>query len=326
MMINATILGVIVRVMTPVLLCANGAIYSERSGASNITLEGAMLFGAFTGVVGSYYTSNAVAALLCAILGGVLINALFGFLHLNLGGDNVVTGFAINTLCLGLTTFLLRSVFHTSGTLMDDRIVGFQTYTIPLLSDIPVLGHLFTRQTLIVYASWILIFATQVILHRTQFGMNLRACGENPSAAATVGVNVIKTRWICVVLTGVLTGLAGAQLSLGYLTMFSENMTAGRGFIAMAAVILSKARPIGVFTTSLLFGIAEALSNQFQLTSVSSFLILMIPYIAVILILVLQPERFKALKVTLDARRAARLAVRDAQHCSNSGGGANGSA
>lgn len=302
MVINATILGVIARVTAPILLCATGGLYSHLAGAPNITLEGAMLFAAFTGVVGSYYAENAIVGVLCAILGGILVNVFFGYLHLQLGGDSTVTGFAINTLCIGLTTFLLRTLFNTSGTLMDPRIVGLSNYSIPILKDIPVIKYLFTNQTLCIYLSWIFVALTQVIIFNTKLGMNIRACGENPSAASTVGVQVIKIRWLCIIITGILCGLAGAQLSLGYLTMFSENMTAGRGFIAIAAVLLANGQPLAVFAASVIFGIAEAFSNQVQLSDISPYIVLMIPYLAVILILILQPERIREIRIKMRSK------------------------
>ena len=296
-MISPSIISPILRVTTPILLCALGGVYSERSGTGNITYEGSMLMATFTGVVGSYFTGSALAGVLCAMLGGVLVNLFYGLLRLRMGGDNVVCGFAVNSFCVGATTYLLRTLFQTSGTLSDPKIQGLYKVRVPILKDIPVVKYFFTNQTLLVYLAFILVVVTTIVLKRTKFGMNIRACGENPMAAAAVGVNVTRTRWICVIITGMLCGLGGAQMSLGNLTQFSENMVGGRGFIALAAVILSRATPVGVMFTAVLFGFAEALANLLQLTTISSYLVLMIPYIAVILILILQPERMKELKM-----------------------------
>ena len=296
-MISPSIISPILRVTTPILLCALGGVYSERSGTGNITYEGSMLMATFTGVVGSYFTGSALVGVLCAMLGGVLVNLFYGLLRLRMGGDNVVCGFAVNSFCVGATTYLLRTLFQTSGTLSDPKIQGLYRVRVPILKDIPVVKYFFTNQTLLVYLAFILVVVTTIVLKRTKFGMNIRACGENPMAAAAVGVNVTRTRWICVIITGMLCGLGGAQMSLGNLTQFSENMVGGRGFIALAAVILSRATPVGVMFTAVLFGFAEALANLLQLTTISSYLVLMIPYIAVILILILQPERMKELKM-----------------------------
>ena len=291
--INASIISPILRVSTPIMLCALGGVYSERSGTGNITYEGAMLMGTFVGVAGSYFSSNALIGTLCAVLGGILVSLFYGMLRLHMGGDNVVCGFAVNTFSLGATTYLLRTLFKTNGTLSDKRIAGLFKVRIPVLKDVPVVKYFFTNQTLLVYFALIMVAVTGIILKRTKFGMNIRACGENPMAAATVGVNVNRTRWICLIITGALCGLGGAQMALGNLTQFSENMVGGRGFIALAAVILSKATPLGVMGTTLLFGVAEAFANLLQLTDISSYLILMIPYIAVILILILRPDRIR---------------------------------
>ena len=296
-MISPSIISPILRVTTPILLCALGGVYSERSGTGNIAYEGSMLMATFTGVVGSYFTGSALVGVLCAMLGGVLVNLFYGLLRLRMGGDNVVCGFAVNSFCVGATTYLLRTLFQTSGTLSDPKIQGLYKVRVPILKDIPVVKYFFTNQTLLVYLAFILVVVTTIVLKRTKFGMNIRACGENPMAAAAVGVNVTRTRWICVIITGMLCGLGGAQMSLGNLTQFSENMVGGRGFIALAAVILSRATPVGVMFTAVLFGFAEALANLLQLTTISSYLVLMIPYIAVILILILQPERMKELKM-----------------------------
>ena len=296
-MISPSIISPILRVTTPILLCALGGVYSERSGTGNITYEGSMLMATFTGVVGSYFTGSALVGVLCAMLGGVLVNLFYGLLRLRMGGDNVVCGFAVNSFCVGATTYLLRTLFQTSGTLSDPKIQGLYKVRVPILKDIPVVKYFFTNQTLLVYLAFILVVVTTIVLKRTKFVMNIRACGENPMAAAAVGVNVTRTRWICVIITGMLCGLGGAQMSLGNLTQFSENMVGGRGFIALAAVILSRATPVGVMFTAVLFGFAEALANLLQLTTISSYLVLMIPYIAVILILILQPERMKELKM-----------------------------
>lgn len=227
-MISASIISPILRVTTPILLCALGGVYSERSGTGNITYEGSMLMGTFTGVVGSYFSGSALVGVLCAILGGVFVNVFYGMLRLKMGGDNVVCGFAVNSFCVGATTYLLRTVFKTSGTLSDPRIQGLYKVRVPVLKDIPVIKYFFVNQTLLVYLTFILVILTSIILKRTKFGMNIRACGENPMAAAAVGVDVNKTRWMCIIITGVLCGLGGAQMALGNLTQFSEDMVGGQ--------------------------------------------------------------------------------------------------
>ena len=147
--------------------------------------------------------------------------------------------------------------------------------------------------------SWAFVILTYIIFYKTRYGMNVRACGENPGAVAAVGVSVQRIRWSTVLISGFMSGLAGAQISLGYLSMFSENMTSGRGFIALAAIMLSGGRPVAMFVAALLFGVAEGLSNQAQLTTVSSHLILTLPYLMVIVVLLMQPEQMRALKLRI---------------------------
>ena len=194
-MISPSIISPILRVTTPILLCALGGVYSERSGTGNITYEGSMLMATFTGVVGSYFTGSALVGVLCAMLGGVLVNLFYGLLRLRMGGDNVVCGFAVNSFCVGATTYLLRTLFQTSGTLSDPKIQGLYKVRVPILKDIPVVKYFFTNQTLLVYLAFILVVVTTIVLKRTKFGMNIRACGENPMAAAAVGVNVTRTSY-----------------------------------------------------------------------------------------------------------------------------------
>jgi ABC-type uncharacterized transport system permease subunit len=299
MRIDASILMVVARVTTPILLCAIGGLFCQIGGTPNITLEGAMLSATFAAVCGSYFTQIPLVAVLFAILGSLIINLIFGFIHLKLKGEPTITGFAINSLSLGLTTYLLRTIFDVTGTLNDSRIVGLSKFSIPLLKDIPVLGYLFDNQTVCVYLSWVFIVLAIIVIYRTQYGMKVRACGENPAAAAAMGVSVDRIRWSCVMISAVMSGLAGAQLSLGNLSMFSENMTSGRGFIALAAIMLSGGRPLAMFITTVLFGFAEALSNQAQLGSVSSHLVLMLPYLVVIAVLLLQPEQVRTVRNTI---------------------------
>jgi simple sugar transport system permease protein len=292
-LIDASILAVIIRVTAPILLATIGALFSEKAGVPNITLEPAMLLGAFFGVFGSYYTGSSVLGAVSAVAAGLLVALIFALFTLKWGGDEIVVGVAINVIMGGLTIFLLKIIFHTSGSFMSPEIIGFPQLDIPLLDRIPVLKYLFAGQTWVVYFAFLSVWIAHVLLYKTPFGMKIIACGENPLAAATVGVNVYRIRLYALLITGGLCGLAGSQISLGFLSMFSENMTAGRGFIAVAAVIFARAVPVRVLFISLLFGLAEALSNQLQLLKFPSELVLMLPYLLVVLFLVIQPDRFR---------------------------------
>lgn len=307
--IDASILAVILRVTAPILLATIGAVFSEKAGVPNITLEPAMLCGAFFGVLGSYYSGSSAVGALLAVAAGLAVSLIFSLFTLRWGGDEVVVGVAINVIIGGLTIFLLKTIFHTSGSFVSPEIKGFPQLHIPLLDQIPVVKYLFTGQTWIVYFAFLSVAIAHVLLYRTPFGMKVIACGENPLAAATVGVNVYRIRLISILITGALCGLAGAQISLGFLSMFSENMTAGRGFIAVAAVIFARAVPLRALFISLLFGLAEALSNQLQLMKIPSELVLMLPYLLVVVFLVVRPGRFRWRRVKPPASPAGSGAI-----------------
>lgn len=284
-----SIFMVTARVTTPILLAATGGIYSDKAGLPNIALDAMMIMGAFMAVYGSFFYGNAAVGVFYAIIIGLAIGLLYGFICIYLKGDNTVVGIAFNLIGWGLTTFLLPVIYGTTGSFVSELIVSLKKITIPVLHALPVLGGIFRNQTMITYFSWLFVGITWVILYKTQMGMIIRACGENPQAVETVGYNVRVTRLICSAITGVMCAVAGAHLSLGLMTLFSEKMTAGKGFIALAAVTYAKAEPKKVLFISLLFGFSNALSNQLQLLQLPSDLILMVPYIFVVVFVIADP-------------------------------------
>jgi len=278
----------ILRLTAPILLCAIGSLYCDRAGVTNISLEGTMLLSCFMGVFGSYFTGSWVLGIVCAVISGVLSSLFFALVSLKLGGAELVVGFTINVLMNGLTIYMLRTVFRVSGSLVSDKIIGIPSFSIPVLADIPIIGGLFSSLNIVIVIAFAAIILTQFIFKSTHFGLKVISSGENPQAAATVGINVYGIRLTCLIICGVMCGLAGAQLALGYLSLFTEGMTAGRGFIALMAVIFARGKAMRVLFVTLLFGAAEMLSNQLQLFQYSSYLILMIPYICVIILTLLQ--------------------------------------
>jgi ABC-type uncharacterized transport system permease subunit len=270
------------RLATPILLAAIGMIYSERAGIVNIGAEGMMLVGALAGVAGSFYFGSAWYGTLIAIAFGALMGLLFGFIVITLQGDQIVTGIAFNLLGLGLTTSFARIFFGTSST--RPKIDAFNVVPIPFLSDIPIIGPILFRQATIVYFTIALVFITYFVLYKTTWGLTLRAVGEKPKAADTVGINVYKVRYFSIIIGGMLAALGGAFLSLGLVSLFTENMVAGRGFIAVAAVIFGKWNPIGVLGAALLFGAGDALVFRLQATGtdIPYQFLLMIPYVLTI--------------------------------------------
>ena len=282
-----------IRAATPLMLAALGGIFSERSGIVNIALEGIMLIGAFFAMMISYFGAqmglpplvSALAGLMGAVVFGFLISMIHAVVSIRFHADQVVSGVAINILAVGLTGFLLQFIFNTSGN--SPSVPNLAAMPIPLLSKIPVLGDIFFNQSLIVYIALLAVPLSAFVLFRTPLGLRIRAVGEHPKAADTVGINVLKLRYLGVGLSGILGGLGGAFLSIGQLNIFTEGMTNGRGYIALAAVIFGKWNPWGALGACLLFGFADAVQISLQNAGVNipSDFLLMLPYILTLIAL-----------------------------------------
>jgi ABC-type uncharacterized transport system permease subunit len=291
--ISVALLASTIRAATPLILAALGGIFSERAGVINIALEGIMLIGAFFAVLASYLANQiGLPPLLCAILGvlaalffGLLIAMIHAVVSIHYRANQIVSGVAINILAVGLTGFLLRLIFQTAGN--SPAVPNLPAAPIPGLASIPILGPIFFNQPPIVYLALIAVPVSAFVLFRTPLGLRLRAVGEHPKAADTVGVHVYQLRYLGVALSGVLAGLAGAYLSLGQLNIFSEGMTNGRGFIALAAVIFGKWNPWGALGACLLFGLADAVQISLQQAGVNipSEFLLMLPYVLTLIAL-----------------------------------------
>jgi simple sugar transport system permease protein len=280
---DATLLNSTFRFVTPILLAALGGLICERVGVFNIALEGLMLTGAFAAVVGSYFAGNAVIGVLAAVVAGIALAGIFAFFAISLRGDMIVLGIALNLLTSGLTIFLLRTLFGVKGAFQDPRIQGLGKIELPLLADLPVLGPLLSGHSWVVYLTWLLVVAMYFFLFQHALGLRMRGVGEHPEAAATLGVNVALLRYVAVLLSGALCGLAGAQLSLGNVTLFVENMSAGRGWIAVVAVMFGQAHPLGVFAASLLFGLADSIGFRLQGLQMPSQFTGMVPYVVTLI-------------------------------------------
>ena len=283
---NISLLQNTLRVATPVVLAAMGGLMTEQAGIMNIGMDGMILFGAFVAVVFSYLFTSATVGVLAAVLVGILIGLLFALYVVKLRSDEFIIGMALNTFSAGLTVYLLRTIFGVKGTFSDAGIVPIVTVNIPFLDKIPILGDVLNGNSLLVYVSWLVVLLAWIFLYRTPYGFWLRASGEHPESLETCGVNPRKMKVIASVICGVCCGLAGAHLSLGNLTMFTEGMNADRGFIAFACVMFGMANPPKVFIAALLFGFFQALGLRLQNVGIPSDLTQIIPYLATILMLI----------------------------------------
>ena len=276
------------RLATPVALAGLCALISSRAGILNIAGEGMILFGAWFAVAGSYFAENALVGVATAMLSGLAIGGLFALFSLKFRAHIVIMGIAINIFANAATVFLTRAVFKQAGAFADPRIQGLNPIDLPVIKDIPVLGSMLSGYTLIVYVTWILIALTTIFLYRTPWGLHLRAVGENPQAAETLGVNVQRIRFAAVMASGVYASLAGVYLSLGHLKMYTDQMAAGRGFIGMAVNTFGGGEPIGVFLSSLLFGFVDTIGWRLQGERlVPVYFINMLPYVATLVALTL---------------------------------------
>jgi simple sugar transport system permease protein len=256
-----------VRLATPLLLAALGGLFSERSGVINIGLEGLMLAGAFTAAVITHYSNNPWVGLLAAILAGIGVALIHAVACIRYRADQVVSGMAINILFLGVPALLSGALFESTGA----------TPQIPQNELLPLAP---------IVLAFALVPVTWWVLNRTPFGLRLRAVGENPEAADTAGINIDRIRYAGVLLSGALAAIGGAYLSTGQSSLFTRNMTAGRGFIALAALIFGKWRPVQTMLACLLFGVAEALSIQMQgVSEIPVQFIQIIPYVLTIVVL-----------------------------------------
>jgi general nucleoside transport system permease protein len=267
------------------LLPALGGVISERSGVVNIAMEGMMLTGAFFGVVADLAWHNVWLATLVAILAGGAMALIHAVVSIRFRADQIVSGIAINIFAAGMTVFLVRRIYG----LQDIGHVGpselLPNLNIPLLDQIPFIGKVVFQQNVVVYIALLLLVLVQVVLFRTRLGLRIRAVGEHPHAADTAGINVYWIRYGAVITSGLLSGLAGAFLAIGISNTFVPNMTDGRGYIALAAMIFGKWTPVGSFLACLIFGLGEAIYANNSTIHVSPYLLSMLPYILVLIVL-----------------------------------------
>jgi ABC-type uncharacterized transport system permease subunit len=280
-----------IQAITPILLAALAGALCGQAGVFNIALEGQMLIGAFAAVSGSYFLHAAWAGVLIGAAAAMLFALILAAASTLLRGDPIVVGIGMNLLASGLTAYLLRQIFGVSGTFADPAIAGLAPIRVGALHRLPILGPIVSGQTALTWLAWTLVGLIGVALFRTPLGLRLRGVGEAPDAAATLGVRVAAYRIGAVVASGMLTGLAGAQLSLGAVSLFSEDMSAGRGWIAVVAVMLGRSHPLYAAVACVLFGFADAFGLRLQGQGLPSQLTDTLPYVVTLAALVLSHRR-----------------------------------
>lgn len=276
-----------IRVATPILWAALGASICEKSGVVNLGLEGIMLIAALFGVIGSAFGGGLFWGIAAGVLSAVVVSVLFAYFHLVLKANSVLCGTAINTIAAGLTVFVLQLLTGEKGSSSSLNSFQFPTLNIPIVENIPVLGRILSGHNILTYIGLLMVLFIHLFFYRTPIGLRIRAVGETPKAAESVGINVVRIRLLAILLCGIMAGFGGMYLSMGYLPMFTRDMVAGRGFIALAANAMGQSTPVGVLVSSLLFSFFDGLSNILQMLRIPAEFIQMLPYAATILFLTL---------------------------------------
>lgn len=282
-----------VRVSVPIILIAIGVAYSEKAGVHAMGAEGYMLISAFVSVVGTIVTGSHLTGVVLAVLVGMVSAAMFSYFTVALGANQVICGLGMNFVMLGLTSFLQRLIWGVTGI---PRIPAMNAIPIPGLSAIPFLGPMLFNQPVLTYLTYLLIPAAWWVMYKTTWGLQLRSVGENPSCSDTLGINVVRTRSLSAIACGAFCGLSGAVLALQQVQSFTENISGGRGWLGLIAATFGRWNPLWASGAGLIFGAAESLQLRVQIFSkinISSYVILMIPYLVALLFIMLTGKACK---------------------------------
>ncbi len=280
-----------IQAATPLLLAAMAGVFCSRVGVFNMALEGQMLIGAFVAVATGFSTGSAVIGVVAAVIGTMVFSIILAGGSTWFRGNPVVICIGMNLLASGMTAYLLRLIFGVSGTFANPAIPHLQRVNIPVLSALGRWGAVLNNHTAITYGAWLIVALCSILLFRTPVGLRIRGVGEKPEAAVSLGVDVGRLRFLTVVLSGSLIGLAGAQLSLGAVTLFAEDMTAGRGWIALVAIMLARDNPVGAAFACLLFGLTDAFGLRLQSLGLPNQLSTILPYVITLVALVMFSKR-----------------------------------
>lgn len=288
--LTPSVFAAAIRLATPYIFAGLGETFSQRSGVLNLGVDGIMLMGAFTGFYAVYITSNLLIGLLVAMLTGLVMGLAMAFISVTLKAEQGISGIGVYLFGLGMSELLFQKLIGT-----PKSVEGFTNIYIPGLSDIQFLGigEIFFRHNLLVYVAFALVPISAYVLNRTPFGLMIRAVGQNPQAADAMGINVARVRYMTVALGGIMSGLAGASLSIALLKVFQQNLTSGQGFIAVALVYFGGWRPFGILAGAMLFSFVNAL--QLQIGSIGidipAEFAVMAPYVITIITLVFASKR-----------------------------------
>ena len=277
----------VIRSTTPILLTTLGAMIAARAGARNIALEGTMLTASFVGVAASHFTQSAFLGLLFAVLSGIIMSNIIAYFALKLKSNIIISGISLNLMASGMTVFGLYLLTGDKGASTSLNSLVLPNINIPIIENIPVLGNILSGHNILTYVALILVFVVWAMFKYTKLGLRIKAVGESPEAAESVGISVNKVKYIALTMSGALAALGGAFLSMGYVTLFSAGMTSGRGYIALATQAMAGSNPVVGLLTSSLFGFAESMSNYLQGAKLPIEFIQMLPYLAIVVIYVI---------------------------------------
>lgn len=285
---NAFLFAVVLQT-APLLLAGLGGMFSQQANVLNIALDGMMLMGAFVSVAVGAATHSAFLGVVGAMGAGLAISLVFGGVSLFMGADLIVVGIGIGALTAGLSVLLLSHFYNSEGAYAPQHFPSLWEIHLGIFSHVPIVGPALEGQSILVMIGLLLVPASWWVLYKTRYGLRVRAVGEEEPAAVAAGLNPRSIQMTTVIISGLLCGMAGAQLAMATLGQFVTNMTAGRGFIALAAIFVGRARPVGTFIGCLVFGLASALATQLQLAGYSSDLMLMLPYVVTVVVLLGRP-------------------------------------
>lgn len=283
----------VLRVTTPILFPSIAVLITDKAGIVNISMEGTMLFSALMGVIVSAWTQSAWLGLVGAMLAGMLLSLVLAAFTLEMKSDVILGGVAINLFADGGSVFLLYLLTKDKGTSVSLASKVLPAVDIPILRDIPVLGQILSGHNVLTYLGIWMVLAVYYLINKTPLGLRIKAVGENSKAAQSVGVNVKRTQYISLLLSGLIASFGGAYMSMAYLPNFSRNMTSGRGWIALAAEAMGRGNVVATSLTALLFGFADAVANGLQMFNLPAELIGVIPYAATVIVLILHAVRMK---------------------------------